>query len=956
MSVFATFSRYRFPLLLFCLCLATVLLLNDDSVYRQFVVFANQVKPEQVRLFNAVKTHENILKSKIKPIVTANVHKTVLENGLTVLTKEVRTAPVVSVQVWYGVGSRHEDVGSSGIAHQLEHMMFKGTTLRPIQFGRLFSTLGSDSNAFTSFDQTAYYGTAEREKLEALLVLEADRMQNTLIEENALKSEKRVVISELQGYENSPEYRLNRVVMRSLFPDHPYGLPVGGTKADVEKFNVTQVSDFYRRYYHPGNAVLTIVGDFDTETTIAKVKEIFGQIPRKTTLETGDKTQEKLQRVAKPATGKGEQLIVLREPGAASLIQAIYPAPDIRHPDAVVLDVMDYILSDGRTSRLYRELVDTGLASDVNASVANLVEGGWYEILITAAADANLYQIDGKLRQAIAQLAAKPPSESEVKRAKAQLEASVILGNRDITSLGMQLANDQIVTGDYHYIDRYLAAIHKVKPDDVQRVVREYLQPQLRSVGFFQPTQAAATKSTSRGKGKLSATGEHFGAGAVVDPQILHQYLPQVQQPTVNSTQPLPERITLANGMQVLLFPDATTPTVSLSGYIRAGTEHDPQQKAGLANLVAENLMSGTKTKTAYEIAQILESQGADLDFVTTREGVRIEGSSLSEDLSVLISTLADSIINPTFPQKELELARQQSLTNLKQDLDDPNEVARRKFAQSVYPKPHPLHLYPTAESLGQIKRRDVLEFKQTYYRPDTMILVLVGDFDIVQVRSQLEREFGVWQVKGDIPTPSYPAVKKPDNSVQINSVLPGKAQTVTYMGNMGISRSNPQYYAAQVLNQVLGGDTLSSRLGAEVRDRQGLTYGIYSSFIAGRNYGTFLIEMQTNPEDTLKAIASTRKLLQDINSNGITANELEVAKQTLISNYIVALANPEELAYRITMNQVYGLDTSELRDLPRKIRQITLEQVNQAARDLLHPDKITVVSAGPAVVAGRGH
>ncbi|WP_442936537.1 M16 family metallopeptidase, partial [Nostoc sp.] len=213
--------------------------------------------------------------------LTENVRKTVLENGLTVLTKEVHTAPVVTVQVWYKVGSGNEEPGVNGIAHQLEHMMFKGTKNRPIQFGRLFSALGSDSNAFTSYDQTAYYGTVERNKLKALLVLEADRMQNCQIEPEQLASEKRVVISELQGYENSPEYRLNRAVIQAVFPNHAYGLPVGGTKADVEKFEVEQVHKYYRNFYSPDNAVLVIVGDFQTANTLETIKEVFGKLAKR---------------------------------------------------------------------------------------------------------------------------------------------------------------------------------------------------------------------------------------------------------------------------------------------------------------------------------------------------------------------------------------------------------------------------------------------------------------------------------------------------------------------------------------------------------------------------------------------------------------------------------------------------------------------------------------------------
>ena len=212
--------------------------------------------------------------------ITSGAQKTVLENGLTVITKEIHTAPVVSVQVWYRVGARNETAGQNGISHQLEHLMFKGTQSRPIQFGRFFSALGSQFNAFTSYDETAYFNTVESDKLDAVLLLEADRMTHTVIESPQLQSERKVVISELQGYENSPGYRLNRAVMQAALPNHPYGFPVGGTKADVEQFQVEAVKAHYQTYYRPSNATLVITGDFETEALLQKVRDRFGGLAR----------------------------------------------------------------------------------------------------------------------------------------------------------------------------------------------------------------------------------------------------------------------------------------------------------------------------------------------------------------------------------------------------------------------------------------------------------------------------------------------------------------------------------------------------------------------------------------------------------------------------------------------------------------------------------------------------
>src|ERR671933_289418 len=271
MSFWSNFRRHSLLILLFSLCLSAVVLAKKATSTRLEVLVSQRPATPPSVTSTETKTFA----------LTQDVRKTVLDNGLTVLTKEVHTAPVVTVQVWYKIGSRNEAPGVNGIAHQLEHMMFKGTKDRPIQFGRLFSALGSASNAFTSYDQTAYFGTVEREKLKALLTLEADRMQNASIEATQLDKDERVVISELQGYENSPSYRLNRAVMRAAFPTQPYGLPVGGTKADVQKFTVDQVLEYYRKYYSPDNATLIIVGDLQTEPTLAAVKETFGKVQGK---------------------------------------------------------------------------------------------------------------------------------------------------------------------------------------------------------------------------------------------------------------------------------------------------------------------------------------------------------------------------------------------------------------------------------------------------------------------------------------------------------------------------------------------------------------------------------------------------------------------------------------------------------------------------------------------------
>ncbi|NEU82211.1 pitrilysin family protein [Nostoc sp. UIC 10630] len=880
---------------------------------------------------------------------TQGVKKTVLDNGLTVLTKEVHTAPVVSVQVWYKVGSRNEVKGENGISHQLEHLMFKGTTARPVQFGRLFSALGSQFNAFTSYDETAYFGTVQRDRLEALLTLEADRMENSLVGSEQLTSEKRVVISELQGYENSPGYRLSRAVMRDAFPNRAYGLPVGGTKADVEKFTVEQVRNYYQTYYSPENATLVITGDFATEPVLKVVKETYGKLTKRS--QQGNWRNVALSSPVAPITKKAP--IVLKQPGSAALLQAVYPLPDIKHPDVPAIDVMDAILTGGRSSRLYQALVESGLASSVSGGAAELIEPGWYEINATAAPGQELSKIAQVLQESLGKLQQQPVTTEELNRAKTQLQASYILGNQDITSQASQLGYNQTIAGDYHFIEQYLAAIAKVTPAQVQKVAKTYLNPAKQTIGFFEPTQPDGKPGTSSaGSGR---TVENFSPGKPVDPAELAKYLPPATSATDSAKQSLPEEFTLNNGLRVLLLRDRSLPTINLSGQIDAGTEFDGNQKAGLANLTAANLMNGTQTKNALTLAKTLEDLGADLSFSASREGVNVSSEALSKNLPILIQTLADVLENATFPADQLELSRQRALTSLKVQLDDPRGLGRQVFQQAIYPETHPFHSFPTFESLKSISRDDLLGFYQTHYRPDNTTIAIVGDFDPVKVKTLLNQAFGKWQATGKPPVLKISPVPLPQTSTRLNKIIPGKAEAVTYIGYNGISRKDPRYYAALILNQILGGDTLSSRLGTEVRDRLGLTYGIYSGFAAGINPGPFLIQMQTAPGDTQKAIASTLALLKQLREQGVTEAEFNTAKRSLTNSYPVDLANPSNVSSIILDNAVLGLSRSEIRDFPQRIQAVTMAQMQQAIEDLIKPENLVIVTAGPGETLPKG-
>ncbi|MEM9136647.1 MAG: pitrilysin family protein, partial [Cyanobacteria bacterium P01_F01_bin.42] len=757
-----------------------------------------------------------------------------------------------------------------------------------------------------------------------------------VIDEKTLASEKRVVISELQGYENSPSYRLGKLLTAQALGRHPYGLPVGGTKADVETFTLEQVEDYYRQHYRPQNAVLVITGDIDAEQVLQLVSQTFGAIAN------GPPPEVDYTAPLRPPTPVSEPL-TLQEPGSVVLMERLYPLVANRHPDVPALDLMDAILSVGHQSRLHQAMVETGLVTSASGYSATLMDGGWYDLSIAAPPDADVDAIRSALDQTLDQMCTEPVSELELQRARTQLTTQFIFSNRDIDTQGSQLAYNEVATGDYQFSDRYLDALPTVTPDDIQRVAHDYLGTDRATEGCFIPSQISDQPMVMASP----QTQEDFGTSQPVDPEEVAAYLPDVPDAPLAS-QVSPERLVLENGMRVVLLADHSSPTVTLAGHIAAGNGFDPPGMGGLAALVANNVTAGTTQHTELELAEILEAKGLYLSLQSFREGVDVEGYALSQYVSVLMETLSEVLQTAVFPEDKLSLSRARMANRLKTELDDPGRVGRRHFQQTLFPAGHPFHEFPTLESVAALTRSDVARHYQQTYRPDGAVLTLVGDFEPGEMKSQIEVLFGAWRAEGEAPELSYPNSTTNIQAQTINVPLAGKSQVATYMGHQSFNRSDPRYYAALILNEILGGDTLSSRLGNEIRDRLGLTYGIYSYFSSGAEVGSFIIEMQTSPEDTQQAIKSTIRLIEDLVANGVSESEFKAIQRSLLNAYPVEYANPDHVAQRLLLHEVDGLELEEMQRVPQRIAAVTFSQVSSIISELIHPDRMVIVNAGP--------
>ncbi|MBI2458889.1 MAG: insulinase family protein [candidate division NC10 bacterium] len=866
-----------------------------------------------------------------------DVRETLLPNGLKVLTKEIHAAPAVAVWTWYRVGSRNERPGITGISHQVEHMMFKGTaSLKPGQIDRLVQFAGGRHNAFTSFDATAYHITLPSEHLETALRIEADRMLNGAMDPQELVREKGVVLSELQGRQNDPEELLEDEVRSVAFRVHPYRWPVIGWKTDVQAFTHEAVQSYYRTYYQPNNAVLVIVGDFQTDALLALVRKYFGQLP------AGPPPPPV---IPQEPPQKGERRILLKDVGTAAHLQFLYHVPPTRHPDQYPLAVLDAVLTEGKSSRLYRALVETELAATQASYLSRRLDAGWITFYLTARDGVPHERIERAFSEAIERIQAEPVSDFELQKAINQVRASLTFAQGSLSGLAQMIGKMEVTVG-HREMETYLERIRQVTVADVQRVARQYLSPDNRTVGWFLPQGPRPGQS-----GRPSAPRNDIHR-APEPPQMLEIVAGAAGQPTgpVASPGGRVVRTVLANGLTLIAAENRVAPSVAIKGYVLAGPVLDPPGQAGLSYLTAWLLTRGAKAHSASALAEGLDFLGASATVQAEHETVGITAQMLSEHFDKVLDLLAECLRNPTFPGAELAKAMGQLKTTLHREADDPRERAQRELFAQLFPRDHPLHRNPKGQpaELDGIGREDVLRFYDRFYRPDRTVLVIAGDISPEQALASVERAFGGWARSPAAASATRPPMPVVSTTTRHTVVVPGKSEAIVMLGGNGITRDNPDYYPAFLANRVLGGGGLGSRLMKALRERDGMTYGVYSYFHPVLGERPWVVSLQTSPAAVDRAIAGVLAEATRLCDDGVTAEELEGAKASAIGSLALSMQDQTGLAFVFRDTELFNLGLDFPQRFTTAIRTVTPEQVQAAARKYLHPDRLVQVVVTP--------
>jgi zinc protease len=879
-----------------------------------------------------------------------------LSNGLRILTREARHAPVGCVMVWYGVGSRNELPEKTGISHFLEHMMFKGTPTFP--YGVLEEGVklrGGMWNAFTSHDYTAYYEVLPARHLEFGLTVEADRMVNMHFDPDLTVRERGIIVSEREGRENSPHFWLYEAFMHAAFELMPYRHHVLGYKGDIKATTAETLTEHYRRFYRPSNATLVAAGDFDTDRFLQQVERHFGH------LDAGEPVAPLA--VTEPEQ-TAERRLEVRRSGPNPYLMAGYKIPREEHPDSSALTILSAVLSGGpsfamagggaamgRSSRLFRKLVNSGIATSASGRPWALQHAGLFLANATPAPGISPEQVEQAVFLEIEAMRQDAVPADELARAKKQVRAQFTYAMETAMNQAVLLGSTAMVRGVEGF-DHAVEEFEAVTADDVLRVAQQYLSPERRTVGWFIPDQQpSSTVSVPTGgvagpvsDGEVGSTPAFQQAGtAQADPPAPGQRGRILDQSRI-VRQPLP------GGATLLVYPAETIPSVFVRVQMEAGAVHDPVGKAGLAQLTAQLLSRGSQALSADELALKTDALGMSVRVDIGRETAVGTLKCLPEDLQTGLGLLAEVVRNPAFPEDELKRMRDRVLVAVREAENDTRSVAGKRLMELIYPDGYPYRAPAngTEESLTAIAREDLVAFHARHYGLRDTVVTVVGNVDPAAVHQALVQAFHGWA--GGQGRPAVPLAPALPGPVRDHVVVPGKTQSDIALAWPLVDRCHPDYLALDFLATLFGGNgtPASSRLFRDVREKYGLSYYQFASFAGTLGAGAWSVHIGVNPARLDFAVDTLLQELKRLATEPVPAEEMESLKAFLEDYPAVQHESPERVAARLGEIERYGLGLDYVDRYPALVRALTAAELLSVAARYLDPDRVAVVSAGP--------
>jgi zinc protease len=867
-----------------------------------------------------------------------------LPDGLHLLLFPDPSKPKVTVNMTYLIGSRQEGYGETGMAHLLEHMVFKQTKGGRDVMKEL-TDHGSNFNGTTSYDRTNYFETvtATDENLRWAIGLEADRMVNMRMEKALLDTEMTVVRNEFEAGENNPAMILRQRVLEAAYTFHNYGKSTIGNRSDIENVPIERLAAFYRKYYQPDDAVLTIAGKFDESKTLTWVAESFAAIPRPQ--RTIDKTY-----TVEP-TQDGERFVMLRRVGDNQNIMVVYHTPAASHPDTAALRVLATVLGDTPSGRLYKALVDNKKAVSATMNAQQLHDPGFLAGSVVLREDQSLDEARQVLVKTIEGFATEPPSKEEVERAKARILKGIELNLTNSEMVGLTIS-EYAAAGDWRLLFLGRDQIRKVTEQDVLRVAKAYLKESNRTLGEFIPTKNPDRAEIPAAPDTAVLLKDYKGGEIVSQGEAF--------DPTPSNIESRLTRARLASGMKVVLLPKTTRGgTVVAQVTVRFGDEKSLFGKSAAAQLAGGLLMRGTKNKTRQQIQDETDRLKARLNVSGGISSATATVETTEANLAGALRLAAEILRQPSFPENEFEQVRQQRIAGIESGKSEPMMLASlemNRHLMSSYPRGD-VRYAPTPdeqiEDLKKVALDDVRKFYAQFYGASNAEFVVAGQFDKEEVRKLAANLFGDWKSPSPyqrVLTP-YRKVEPIDRKIE----TPDK-QNSMFMAAMltKLSDEDPDYPALVLANYMLGGSP-GARLFKRIRVTEGLSYSVQSMLQAPTkdDGGAFAGMAISAPQNAPKVEASFKDELARTLKGGFGADEVAAAKKAWLDEQAVARSQDQGLAATLSRREFYDRTMKFDEALEAKVAALTPEQVSETFRRHIDLSALSYVKAGDFKKAG---
>jgi len=867
-----------------------------------------------------------------------------LPNGLRVLLAPDTSKPTTTVNITYLVGSRHENYGETGMAHLLEHMVFKGT---PSQ-GNIIQELGKRGMAFngtTSYDRTNYYETfpANPDNLKWALAMEADRMVNSFIARKDLDTEFSVVRNEMEHGENSPQISLWQRMASTAFDWHNYGKSTIGARTDVENVKIENLQSFYRKYYQPDNAVLLVAGKFDAPATLSLIQEIFGAIPKPTRIIEPTYTQDPAQ--------DGPREVTVKRTGDTQLSAVLYHTAAGSHPDASAMSALSEVLASTPNGRLHKSLIEKKLAVNVSPMSFDLAERGYVMFMAELNKTQSLADARKVLLQELEGLQKKPVTEEELKRAKASILSEYDKIINDPQMLAVQMS-ESIANGDWRLFFLQRDQIENLTVADLQKVGLSYFKESNRTVGQFIPTANPDRAKIPETIDVAKLVANYKGKAAASEGEVFDISPANIERRT--------QRLALNNGMKLILTPKKTRgQTVSGVITLRFGDEKSLFNQATASSLAASLLMRGAGTLQRSDISAKLDELKSQVQVSGGGQTVSVRFDSLRQNLPEVLNLVRDLLRKPTFPAKEFDLVVQESIAGLESQRSEPNAMGSQAMALAldVYKKGDvraARSLDDSIAALKAVKLDQVKQFHSNYYGANNSEIALVGDFDSDTTKQQLAQLFGDWKSKQ-----AYARLKsetKQPKAQVIQLEAPDKANAFFLAGlPLALQDTQAEFVPLQLANRVLGGG-VKSRLFDRLRQKEGISYDAGSQLNASafEPSGMWVLYAIYAPQNLAKLKAGVQEELTKFVNEGITAEELADAKKGWQEERKISRAQDKALAGSHAALSFANRDMLYLEKTDAQITSTTLEEVNAAIRKTFNAAQFLNVYAGDFAAAAK--